>query len=85
MEVERRLAWREGMISFDGDSLAQAAAQFARYSDTHIVIADPAIGRLSVVGLYSATNPIGFARAVALSMNLRVELHGETVRLLASR
>lgn len=81
MEVSRRLAWRDGMISLDGDTLAQAAAQFARYSDTRIVIDDPAIAHRRVVGLYAASNPEGFARAVALSMNLRVERSGNVVRL----
>lgn len=81
IDVSRRLAWRDGMISFDGDTLAQAASQFARYSDTRIVIDDPAIAQRSVVGLYSAGNPEGFARAVALSMNLRVERRGDAVHL----
>lgn len=81
MEVHRRLAWRDGMISFDGDTLAQAAAEFARYSNVRIVIDDPAVAKRRIVGLYSATDPAGFARAVALSMNLRVQHQGNTVRL----
>jgi transmembrane sensor len=81
IDVRRRLAWRDGMISFDGDTLAHAASQFARYSDTRIVIDDPAVAQLHVVGLYSANNPVGFAQAVALSMNLHVERRGDMVRL----
>lgn len=84
IDVRRRLAWRDGMISFDGDTLAQAASQFARYSDTRIVIDDPAIARRHVVGLYSANNPVGFAQAVALSMGLRAERRDGAVHL-ASR
>src|SRR3546814_12110690 len=30
-DVERRLAWRAGMLSFSGATLEEAAAQFARY------------------------------------------------------
>lgn len=71
--VDRLLAWREGMISFDGDTLEQAAAEFARYNDMRIFIEDPAVAQRTVVGLYSANDPAGFARAVALSMGLRVE------------
>ncbi len=81
IDVSRRLAWRDGMISFDGDTLAHAALQFARYSDTRIIIDDPAIAQRSVVGLYSAGNPEGFARAVAVSMGLRVERLGDAVHL----
>ena len=70
-EIGRRLAWRDGMIAFDGDTLQQAADKFARYSDLRILI-DPAVANRRVVGLYSATDPAGFARAVATSMRLQV-------------
>ena len=70
-EIGRRLAWRDGMIAFDGDTLQQAADKFARYSELRILI-DPAVANRRVVGLYSATDPAGFARAVATSMSLQV-------------
>ncbi|WOB51398.1 FecR domain-containing protein [Xanthomonas hydrangeae] len=71
--VQQLLVWRDGMIAFDGDTLAQAAAEFARYNDMRILIDDPAVARRTVVGLYSANDPEGFARAVALSMGLQIE------------
>ncbi|MBB4597793.1 FecR family protein [Xanthomonas arboricola] len=71
--VQQLLVWREGMIAFDGDTLAQAAAEFARYNDMRILIDDPAVARRTVVGLYSANDPEGFARSVALSMGLQIE------------
>lgn len=84
IEVSRRLAWRDGMISFDGDTLAQAASQFARYSDVRIVLDDPRAAGRRVVGLYSANDPAGFARAAAASLGLRVRRDGDAVHL-ASR
>jgi transmembrane sensor len=71
--VQQLLVWREGMIAFEGDTLAQAAAEFARYNDMRILIDDPAVARRTVVGLYSANDPEGFARSVALSMGLQIE------------
>lgn len=71
--VQQLLVWRDGMIAFDGDTLAQAAAEFARYNDMRILIDDPAVARRTVVGLYSANDPEGFARSVALSMGLQIE------------
>lgn len=85
IEISRKLAWRDGMISFEGDTLAQAATQFARYSDVRIVIDDPVVAKLRVVGLYSATDPAGFAHAVALSMNLRAERNGDVVHLRSGK
>jgi len=71
--LERDLAWQEGMLSFEDTPLAQAAQEFARYSDRHIRIADPAVASETVTGLYAANNPEGFARAVALGLNLHVQ------------
>lgn len=84
-ELDRQLLWREGMLSFNGDTLSVAAAQFLRYSDTRILIDDPVVGSLRIVGLYSATDPIGFARSAALSLDLEVSVAEGAVRLQASR
>ena len=37
-ELRRALAWRDGRIELKGETLAQAVAEFARYSDTKIII-----------------------------------------------
>jgi transmembrane sensor len=81
LEVSRRLSWRDGMLSFDGDTLAEAAAQFARYSALRLVIDDADTARRRVVGLYAASDPAGFARAVALSMGLRARRADGAVHL----
>jgi len=70
--MERELAWQEGMLSFVDTPLSQAAEEFARYSNRRIRIADVAVGAETVTGRFSATNPEGFARAVALGLNLNV-------------
>jgi transmembrane sensor len=80
-QIDRELAWQQGMISLDGRTLREAAAEFARYSKTPIVIEDPSIADRTVTGLFSANNPVGFARAVATSMNLKVEVDSNRVRL----
>lgn len=72
-EVSRELAWREGMLSFEDVPLRQAADEFARYSDTRIAFADPAIGDETVTGLFAANNPLGFAKSVALSLDLKAD------------
>jgi transmembrane sensor len=78
--VTRELAWRDGKIAFEGETLAQAAAAFARYSDVRIVIADPALAREPVTGLFAANDPVGFGRAVAdLFETSMVERGGEVL------
>jgi len=82
--ITRELAWRDGKIAFEGERLDQAAAQFARYSRTRIDIADPALAREPVTGLFAAGDPVGFGRAVAGIFGARLERVGDTVRLSRS-
>lgn len=80
--VDRLLAWREGRLAFEGETLAEAADQFARYSDTRIVIADRTLAAERITGLFQANDPIGFAQAIASSFDLRAEIGAGEVRLI---
>ena len=80
-QLHRQLAWQTGQIAFEGETLAQAAAEFARYSDTRIVIDDPALAREEIAGLFKATDPIGFAQTIAISLNAHAQVGEGEVRL----
>ncbi len=80
-EVERAVAWREGRIAFEGETLAGAVKDFARYSDTRIVIDDPMLAREEVTGLFQANDPVGFAQAVATSFGWHAEVAENQVTL----
>ncbi len=82
--VDRTMAWRQGMIDLDGLTLGQAVQEFARYSDRIIVIEDPKIADLKMAGLFSASDPDGFARAAALSLGLTAETQADGVHLRGS-
>jgi len=73
-EVGRELAWRVGRIAFHGETLAEATAEFARYSDVKIQIDDPAVANQRITGLFVSTDPVGFANAVAVSFELRSQI-----------
>lgn len=79
--VSRTLAWREGRIAFEGEQLSEAAAEFARYSKTRIEIRDPALAQEPITGLFAASDPVGFSRAVASALDAQVEQQGGTVIL----
>ena len=79
--VSRALAWREGRIAFEGEQLSEAAAEFARYSKTRIEIRDPALAREPITGLFAASDPVGFSRAVASALDAQVEQQGSAVIL----
>jgi len=80
LQVSRDLAWREGRLAFDNVSLADAARQFARYSAIGISIS-PDLENQTVTGLFVSNDPVGFARAVAISLNLQLEVNSGGVRL----
>jgi transmembrane sensor len=80
-KVDRQLAWRDGRLVFEGETLREAAREFERYSDTRIVIEDPDLANRTITGLYVPTDPVGFARAVGKAMNLKVAVAKGEVRL----
>ena len=80
-EVTRELAWRVGRLAFEGQTLSEAARMFSRYSEVRIVIDDPSIADETITGLYVSNDPVGFAKAVAVSLNLHVEVNDDEVRL----
>ncbi len=79
--VVRELMWRQGMLSFEGASLREAAAEFSRYSDPQIAVDDPTIANETITGLFSANDPAGFAQAVALSLNLSTRTEDGKIHL----
>ena len=84
-DLTRSLSWRDGMLAFEGETLAQAAHRFRRYGGPAIVIDDATLARQPISGLFAASDPRGFAQAIAISFDAHVdESHGE-VRLTAGR
>ncbi|OZA17926.1 MAG: hypothetical protein B7X90_13340 [Novosphingobium sp. 17-62-19] len=63
-------------FSFDNVPIAVATARFNRVNRTQIVIADPAIGSTSIIGLFDADDPERFARAVSVVAQARLT-HGK--------
>jgi len=80
-QVHRQLAWQNGQLAFEGETLSQAVQEFSRYSDTRIMIDDPALAKEEIAGLFKATDPIGFAQKIAVSLNAHATIGEGEVRL----
>ena len=80
-DVERSLAWREGQIVLEGETLDEAVAQFNRYNARKLVISDPGLAAEKLVGQFRATDPQTFAEAVATTLGAKVEEEGGMIRL----
>lgn len=79
-QLVRELAWQRGRIALDNQTLADAAGEFARYSEVHIIV-DPGISNRTITGLFASNDPVGFAKAAASVLKLRMEVRGSEVRI----
>ncbi len=79
--IGRLLAWREGMVGLDGETLAEAAAEFNRYNDRQIVIADPEVGRERLIGFFRANDPEAFVRAASDTLGVEVVIGESELRI----
>jgi transmembrane sensor len=79
-KLTRDLEWQYGRIALDNETLADAAAEFARYSEVHIII-DQTVSNRTVTGLFASNDPVGFAKAAASVLKLQVEMRGNAVRI----
>jgi transmembrane sensor len=76
-EAERRIAWRQGLVNFAGESLSDAVAEMNRHNQRRIIIDDPTLAARPIVGLFRADDPEGCATAVAVALGAQsVEKNG---------
>ncbi|ESQ86520.1 hypothetical protein ABAC460_23245 [Asticcacaulis sp. AC460] len=80
-EITRRLAWREGRIVLDNQTLAEAVDEFNRYNRVKIAIADPAIRGRRLVGQYRLDQPADFAMTVQDLMQVPVTVGPDTIKI----
>lgn len=81
-DVERRTAWREGLLVFNGQRLGVAAAEVNRYSGLRVVIDDPTLARAEFVGVFKLGDARAFANAAAQAFNGEVIREGSELRLV---
>jgi len=79
--VDRQLAWRDGMVSFDGESLQMAVAEINRHNRRQIVVDDPTLAAMPVVGVFRTTDLEGFSAAAAAALKARAIPDGDLIRL----
>lgn len=77
--IERSLAWRQGQLSFAGDTLESAVDQFNRYNAVPIVIADDRLRGRRMVGRFGTNQPVAFARAAAGMFGTNVDVTADRI------
>ncbi len=64
-DMAQQLAWQNGQMVADNQSLGAMAAEMNRYSRAKLVIADPRAASLRVSGVYRVGDNAAFARSVS--------------------
>lgn len=80
-EVARDLSWRNGLLMFDGETLAAAAAEVNRYSSKPVTIDDPALAAEKFIGVFRIGNSQAFARAAATAFDAEITEGPDGIRL----
>lgn len=83
-EIERALSWRDGGLALNGEPLSYAVAELNRYNHRKLVVEDPVLARMPIVGYFRTNEPGDFARAVAPLIGARVEMQSGDMHLVAS-
>jgi len=79
LAVKRRLAWLNGNIVVDG-KLADAVEEFNRYNRRQLEVANSAYADRHIHGIFKATDPDTFARAVQNDLKIPVVSTGSALK-----
>jgi transmembrane sensor len=82
-EAGRQLSWREGVLSFSGESLAEAVREVNRYSRRQVEVADPELANKPVIGIFRAGDVDAFAQSTAVALGAEARVDGQVIRLVA--
>lgn len=74
-EIERELAWRQGMLMFNGETIAQALREVSRYTDLQFEIVDSEIADLQISGVYQANDVTGLLSALSANFDITAKIH----------
>jgi transmembrane sensor len=78
-KVTAALGWRQGVLVFNYMTLADAAAEFNRYNREKIVIADPAVARMTIAGTFPTNGIRLFGAAAQRVFGLSVVHRGDEI------
>ena len=78
-KLSNELGWRRGVLVFDNTTLADAAAEFNRFNRLKMIIADPAVARLTIDGTFPTGNVQAFTAVARHILGLHTEHYGDEV------
>lgn len=85
-EIQRRLAWQHGLMTFREERLAAIVAELNRLNETQLILVDDALADTLFSGTIRSDNVDGFARLLRSGFGAEVErVDGGEIRLRAKK
>ena len=72
IEIEKKLGWRDGLLTFAGDPLEQVVAEISRYTTVTVDIPDPEVRAIRIGGRIAVGETDGMIAALETNFGLRV-------------
>jgi len=73
INIERAMAWENGEVIFENDSLATVVARMNRYAQRPLVIADDRTSQLRISGVFHTGDVNGFVSTIVSYLPVRAE------------
>jgi len=84
-QVQKDLAWQQGMLIFEGDSLADALSEVSRYTSTNFEIVDRELATIKIAGYFKAGDIDGLLQSLSSNFNINFEkTNKNSIRLTKS-
>jgi transmembrane sensor len=80
--AQTRIEANPAMLTFEAEPLGRAAQQFNAANDKKDLVVDPALAAKPITGLFASSDPEGFARAVALSLEANMVVEGDDILIV---
>ena len=86
VQVQRDLAWQQGMLIFEGEPLGKALKEISRYSNTHFEIMDDELSQLVIAGYFKADDIDGLLKSLSLNFNIHHQkMSSDLIRLSSEK
>jgi len=83
--IDQSLAWRNGRIDLQGETLAAAIDEFNRYNQRQLVLDDPALASERLDGFFWTDDVEGFAKALRVTFNVPISTNAAGEIRIGSR
>lgn len=85
VDATRELAWRDGMLVFEGEPLERVVEELSRYTEARFVILDDSIRQRRVGGYFRTDDVESLLDVFEQGLSVEVSRQGESLILLADR